>query len=76
MRIPGKRVQRTRLVRTPKFVVAIEVEAVLPDDDQSEACFESETVRLLRNVQEHAEHGDLRWLQQHGKVYQAVEVGS
>lgn len=76
MRIPGKRVRRTRLVRTPRFVVAVEVDAVFPSDDPGEACFESETVRLLQEVQEHAERGDLHWLQRHGRVYQAVEVES
>ena len=75
MRIPGKRVRRTRLVRTAKYVVAVEVEAVFPEDDPSEACFESETVRMLRDIQEHAERGDIHWLQQHGKVYQAIEIG-
>jgi hypothetical protein len=76
MRIPGKRVHRIRLVRTPRFVVALEVEAVFPNEDPSEACFESETVRLLRDVQKHAERGDVRWLQQRGKVYRAIEVAS
>jgi hypothetical protein len=76
MRIPGKRVRRTRLVRTPKFVIAVEVEAVYPEDDPSEACFESETVEMLRAVQEHAERGDIAWLQQHGKVYQAIETAA
>jgi hypothetical protein len=76
MRIPGRRVQRIRLVRTPRFVVALEVEAVFPDEDPSEACFESETVRLLRDVQKHAERGDVRWLQRRGKVYRVIEVAS
>ena len=76
MRIPGKRVRRIRLVRTPRFVVAVEVDAVFPRDDPGEACFESETVRLLQAVQEHAQCGDLPWLQRHGRVYQAVEVES
>jgi len=76
MRIPGKRVNRIRLVRTPRFVVAVEVEAVFPDEDPSEACFESETVRLLRDVQKHAERGDVRWLQRRGKVYRAIEAAS
>ena len=76
MRIPGKRVHRIRLVRTPRFVVAVEVEAVVPDEDPSEACFESETVRLLRDVQKHAEREDVRWLQRRGKVYRAIEVAS
>jgi hypothetical protein len=76
MRIPGKRLKRTRLVRTNQFVVAVEVEAVIPDDDTSEPCFESETVQLLREVENHAQQGDLEWLRQHGKVYQSVDAAS
>lgn len=75
MRIPGKRVPRTRLVRTQSFVVAVEVEAVVPEDDTSEPCYEAETVQFLRQVAEHAENGDIEWLQQHGKVYQALKAG-
>jgi len=74
MKIPGKRVLRTRLVRTHNLVVAVEVEAVIPEDDQTEPCYEAETVRLLRDVAEHAEQGDIVWLQQHGRVYQALEA--
>lgn len=72
MRIPGQRVKRTRLIQSEKYVVAVEVEMVLPVDDPSEPCFESETVQFLREVKEHAEQGDLVWLTQQGKVYAAV----
>jgi hypothetical protein len=72
MRIAGKRVRRTRLVRTDRYIVAVEVDAVIPDADPSEPCFESETVELLRQVEAHAERGDVDWLKQHGKVYAAV----
>jgi len=48
MRIPGERVKRTRLIQTEKYVIAVEVELVIPVDDQSEPCYESETVQLLR----------------------------
>jgi len=75
MGIPGKRARCTRLVRTRDFVVAVEVEAVIPEDDGSEPCYEAETVQLLREVEEHAEKGDIEWLQQHGGVYQAMEAG-
>lgn len=75
MKIPGKRVCRVRLVRTPRFVVAVEVEAVFPQDDPSEPCYEAEMVNLLREVEERAKHGDLDWLRAHGQVYQAVETG-
>jgi hypothetical protein len=74
MRIEGKRLRRTRLVRTEQFVVAVEVEAVIPDADPSEPCYESETVELLREVEAHARKGDLSWLSQHGKVYAAISA--
>ena len=44
MRIPGPRIKRTRLIQTDKYVVAVEVEMVVPADDPSEPCYESETV--------------------------------
>jgi hypothetical protein len=74
MHLPGKRVRRTRLVRTDRFVVAIEVEAVIPDADPTEPCFEPQTVELLHQVELHAKAGDVNWLKQHGKVYAAVEA--
>ena len=55
MRIPGERVKRTRLIQSEKYVVAVEVEMVIPEDDPSELCYESETVQLLREVRERAE---------------------
>ncbi len=73
MRIPGERIKRTRLIQTDKFVVAVEVEMVIPVDDPSEPCYESETVQLLREVKDHAERGDVAWLTKNGKVYAAME---
>jgi hypothetical protein len=72
MRIAGERIKRTRLVQTDKYVVAVEVEMVVPLDDPTEPCLESEMVAYLREVKEHAELDDLQWLAQHGKVYAAV----
>ena len=73
MRITGSRVKRTRLVRTARLVVAIDVEMVITRSDPSEPCLESETVELLRDVHQHAEAGDIPWLQSRGKVYQLVD---
>ena len=73
MRITGSSVKRTRLVRTARLVVAIDVEMVIPRSDPSEPCLESETVELLRDVHQHAEAGDIPWLQSRGKVYQLVD---
>ena len=72
MRIPGKRIKRTRLIQTDRFVVAVEIDMVYPEDDPSEPCLESETVALLREIKEHADQGDLAWLQLRGKVYTAI----
>ncbi len=72
MRVPGKRVKRTRLIQTERYVIAVEVEAVIPDADPSEPCYEAETVQFLRQVQERADAGDEVWLRRHGKVYVAA----
>ena len=74
MHLPGKRVRRTRLVRTDQFVVAVDVEAVIPDADPTEACFEPSVVELLRRVESRALMGDVEWLKRHGKVYAAVDA--
>jgi hypothetical protein len=72
MRVLGKRIPKTRLVRTERFIVAVDVEAVIPDADPSEPVYESETVELLREVESRARSGDVDWLKQHGKVYAAL----
>jgi hypothetical protein len=72
MRVSGQRIKRTRFIQTEKYVVAVEVEMVIPVDDPSEPCYEAETVQLLKAVKEHAERGDVSWLSQKGKVYAAV----
>ena len=52
MRIAGKRIKRTRLIQTEKYVVAVDVVSVIPADDPSEPCYEAETVKFLREVKE------------------------
>ena len=72
MRTPGKRVKRTRLIQTDRYVVAVDVEMVIPPDDPREPCYEAETVQYLKEIKEHAERGDVAWLTERGKVYAAV----
>jgi hypothetical protein len=72
MRSPGERITRTRLIQTDKYVVAVEVEMIIPVDDPAEPCYEPEVVQLLRDIKEHAERGDVAWLTQRGKVYAVV----
>ncbi|TWU30103.1 hypothetical protein [Bythopirellula polymerisocia] len=72
MRISGERIKRTRLIQTDKLVVAVEVEMVVPSEDRSEPCYESETVSFLKEVKERAERQEMDWLLKNGKVYAAV----
>ncbi|MEX1232042.1 MAG: hypothetical protein WEB58_17490 [Planctomycetaceae bacterium] len=74
MHIPEERIKRRRLIQTEKYVVAVDVEMVVPVDDPSESCYESETVELLREIKERADQGDVEWLTRHGKVYAAVDA--
>jgi len=74
MRIAGERIKRTRLIQTDKYVVAVDVDMVVPPDDPSEPCYESETVQFLREVKERAERGDVEWLNRRGKVYAVLET--
>lgn len=76
MRIPGKRVKRTRYIQTAKLIVAVDTEMVIPPSDPSEPCLEPETVELLRDIHQHAEAGDITWLQARGEVYQLIEATS
>ena len=50
MRIPGERMKQKRLIQSEKYVVAVEIEMVVPEDDPSEPCYESETIQFLREV--------------------------
>ena len=72
MLVPSQRIKRTRLVQSDRYVVAVEVEMVIPEDDPSEPCYEAETVNLLKEVADKAAHGDLAWLRQHGRVYELI----
>ena len=74
MRIPGQRIKRTRLIQTDKFVVAVEVEMVVPADDPSEPCYESETIQLLREIKEHAEREDVAWFDQKRQGVRCVDA--
>jgi len=73
MKVKGKRIKRIRLIQKGRFVVALEVEMVIPPDDPIEPCYEAETVELIRQVEAHAEQGDVKWLRRVGKVFELVE---
>jgi hypothetical protein len=66
--------KRTRFSQTEKYVVAVEVETLIPFDDPSKPCYESETVQVFREVKAHAERVDVAWLTKRGKVYTPVKA--
>ncbi len=74
MRIEGRRIHRTRLIATERFVVAVDVDMVIPLDDPTEPCYEAETIALLKEIKERAQRGEVEWLKQHGRVYEALEA--
>ena len=74
MRIPGDRIKKTRWIHTDRYVIAVEVEMVIPKDDPSEPCYEAETVQRLREIERRANLGDVEWLKGQGKVYEAVDA--
>jgi hypothetical protein len=51
------------------YAVAVEVEAVFPPDDPSEPCLTPHIVRLLEELAERAEAGDVEALRRAGVVY-------
>ena len=74
MQIPGERIKTTRWIHSDRFVVAVEVEMVVPPDDPSEPCYESETIRWLKEIEQQARQGDVARLKRIGQVYEAVDA--
>lgn len=73
MKLQGKRIKVTEWFEGRAgfgpFAVRIEAEAVIPDFDPSEPCFEPPTLRMLDEVQRLADAGDVDALAKLGEVY-------
>ena len=67
-----RREKRKRWVQRGEYAVEVEVEVVYPEDDPSEPCLEPATLRWLDEVARKAEEGDVRYLQEAGRLFQAV----
>ena len=67
-----KREKRKRWVQRGEYAVEVEVEVVYPADAPWEACLEPAAVRWLDEVARKAEDGDVAFLRQAGRVFQAV----
>ena len=67
-----RREKRKRWVQRGQYAVEVEVEVVYPEDDPSEPCLEPATLRWLEEVASKAEEGDVRYLQEAGRLFQVV----
>jgi hypothetical protein len=71
--VKGKRIRVPQWIEgrtsTGPFVVRVEAEAVIPDADTTEPCFEPATVRWLEELQRMADAGNVDELSRHGTVY-------
>jgi hypothetical protein len=72
MAMTERREKRKRWVQRGQYAVEVEVEVIYPVDDPSEPCLEPATVRWLDEVARRAEAGDVEYLQDVGRVFQAV----
>jgi hypothetical protein len=67
-----KREKRKRWVQRGDYAVEVEVEVVYPTDAPTEACLDPATARWLDEVARKAEEGDVDFLRQAGRLFQAV----
>ncbi len=73
MKLPGRRIKVAEWfegrAKFGPFAVRVEAEAVIPDEDPSEPCFEPATIRMLDEVKRLADAGDVDALAKLGEVY-------
>ena len=69
-----RREKRKRWVQRGRYAVEVEVEVVYPAEDPTQACLEPDAVRLLDEVAQRAERGDLDYLRTVGRVFETVDV--
>lgn len=67
--IQGKRVKVPQWIHGAQCVVRVEVEAVIPDADPSEPCFEPPAVKWMDDLQRLADAGDADALSKFGEVF-------
>jgi hypothetical protein len=72
MNTTEKREKRKRWVQRGEYAVEVEIDVVFPDGAPEEACMEPMTVRWLDEIARKAEEGDLNFLRQAGRVFQAI----
>jgi hypothetical protein len=67
--IEGKRIQLRQWIHGKLCVVSVTVDAVIPDEDPSEPCFEPAATQWMDELQRLADEGKVDELAKHGEVY-------
>ena len=67
--IRDKRVKISQWIHGTQCVVRVNVDAVIPDADPSEPCFEPAAVQWMDELQRLADAGDVNALAKVGEVY-------
>jgi len=67
--LKGKRIKVPQWIHSRKVAVHVMVEAVIPEEDPSEPCFEPKAVKLMDELQRLANEGKVDELAKHGEVY-------
>lgn len=67
--IKGKRVKAPQWIHSTRCAVHVMVDAVIPDADPSEPCFEPPAVKWMDELQQLANEGKVDELAKHGEVY-------
>jgi hypothetical protein len=67
--IKGKRIKVPQWIHSRQCAVHVMVDAVIPDADPSEPCFEPPAVKWMDELQRLANEGKVEELAKHGEVY-------
>ena len=68
-RLPGRRVQVSRWVFGDRYIVQVDVEAVIDPEEPAEPCLEPATLRYLDEVQDWLDRGDTAKLRAAGVLF-------
>ena len=69
MPLQGTKVRVPQWIHGNTFVVHLEVDAVIPEEDPSEPCLEPDTLKFLDRLQSLADEGNVDALERYGTVY-------
>jgi hypothetical protein len=67
--LTGKRVKIPQWIHGTRCVLRVDVDAIIPDEDPSEPCFEPAAIKWMDELQRLADDGNIEELSKYGVVY-------